>query len=93
LTASTSYTMDLAVVLSGTSILLYKDGVQVSSGTLSGTLQNNVTAQNLFTTMANNNNGESPANTTTRIKAIRITKAARYTGSSYGVPSLPLPKA
>lgn len=92
LTAGTTYTMDLAVTWNGSSLIAYKDGVQTASATPGASIQNNTTAQNMLTWFSNANNGDGPV-VSTRVKAARMTKAVRYTGSSYAVPSLPLPKS
>lgn len=85
-TVGTAY--DICVERTGTTLRIYVDGVMIGSGTVSGSaLFNSTQALEIGLGFQKTSNPWSG-----RYKAIRVTKAARYsTNSSYVVPSLPLP--
>ena len=92
LTSSTDYltSRNLAVVRSGSNLYLYLDGTRVVSTTIGSNLFDISSLAVRLSYYANANNSETVA-TTTRVKAVRLTKQARFTGGSYVVPRLPLP--
>lgn len=86
---------DIAVTREGTSFRLYVDGVLRDSGTLSGAIHHTATSAfsvGRFTRQSTLGTGGSLGNNCF-LGGYRLTKGvARYTGSSYTVPTLPLPR-
>ena len=94
---TTSY--DVAMVRSGSNLYLYVNGTLTDTYTLSATIFNAHSAGLPLTVLGGTDDAltaysADAAPTETRVKAIRLTNGvARYTGSSYTVPTLPLPKS
>lgn len=90
-TPTTGVEYDLCVDRSGSTVRIYTDGTFRASGTISGGLFNTTTT---YFTIGQGSVGSGFGSPTTgSAKALRITDGtARYaTGTSYTVPSLPLP--
>ncbi len=83
---------DLAVVRSGTDFYLFIDGALVASASSSRIFANSATGLTIGGMNMNNDGVSDRDELDGTMRALRITRAARYT-DDYTVPSLPLPKA
>jgi hypothetical protein len=90
---------NVAMVRSGSTLYLYVNGTLTDTHALSATIFDAYTAALPLTVLAGMDDAltaysADAAPSGTRVKGIRLTNnSARYTGSSYTVPSLPLPKS
>jgi len=93
---ATSTNYDLLVARSGSTLYLYVNGVLDASHSLSATIFNPSCPLSFFGGHdGTTSSGGDATESSQRLKAIRLTNGvARYAGvGSYGVPTLPLPKA
>lgn len=84
-TATVSTVYDLAFVRNGSSFLIYVGGAQVYSGTYSSTLND---PSSVWMVGASGDGSAVDG----RIRAVRMSDFARYTGESYAVPAVPFAK-